>query len=63
MHWTKGVNEVIASDGNEIKVNHVPVDMNLVAAVEALDFVLIERYYGSSLIQLPKPRHTLIVGK
>jgi len=63
VHWTKGVDEVLASDGNEIEVNHVPVDIKLMAAVEALDFVLIERYSGSSLIHLPKPRHTPIVGK
>ena len=39
---TTGVDKVLADD--EIEVDHVPVDVNLVAAVEALDFALIKRY-------------------
>jgi len=42
IHWTTGIDEVLDSKKNE--VDHVPVDVNLVAAVEALDFALVERY-------------------
>ena len=42
-HWTTGVDEVL-DDDNEIEVDHVPVDENLVAALEALDFAIHERY-------------------
>jgi len=41
--WTTGVEEVL-DDNGDIEVDHVPVDVNLVAAMEALEFALLERY-------------------
>jgi len=41
--WTTGVEEVL-DDNGDIEVDHVPVYVNLVAAMEALDFALLERY-------------------
>ena len=43
LDWTTGVEEVL-DDNSDIEVDHVPVDVNLVAAMEALDFALLERY-------------------
>jgi len=43
LNWTTGVEEVLDGNG-DIEVDRVPVDMNLVAAMEALDFALLERY-------------------
>jgi len=43
IHWTTGVEWVLDDDG-DIEVDRVPVDVNLVAAVEALNFALLERY-------------------
>ena len=43
LKWTTGVEEVL-DDNGDIEVDHVPVDVNLVAATEALDFALLERY-------------------
>jgi len=42
VHWTTGVDEVL--DGDEIEVDRVPVDANLVAAIEALQFAMEDRY-------------------
>jgi len=41
--WTTGVEEVL-DDNGDIEVDHVPVEVNLVAAMEALEFALLERY-------------------
>jgi hypothetical protein len=43
LNWTTGVEEVL-DDNGDIEVDPVPVDVNLVAAMEALDFALLERY-------------------
>jgi len=43
LNWTTGVEEVLDNNG-DIKVDLVPVDVNLVAAIQALDFALLERY-------------------
>jgi len=43
LNWTTGVEEVL-DDNGDIEVDHVPVDVNLVAAMEVLDFALMERY-------------------
>jgi len=43
LNWTTGVEEVL-NDNIDIEVDHVPVDVNLVAAMEALDIALLERY-------------------
>jgi len=43
LNWTTGVEEVLDGNG-DIEIDHVPVDVNLVAAMEALDFALPERY-------------------
>jgi len=42
VHWTTGVDEVL--DGEEIEVDRVLVDTNLVAAIEALEFAMEDRY-------------------
>ena len=42
-HWTTGVDEEL-DDDNQIEVDHMPVDENLKAALEALDFAIHERY-------------------
>ena len=49
IHWTTGVKWACSpvndiDDDGEIEVDRVPVDVNLVAAVEALNFALLERY-------------------
>ena len=41
--WTTGVEEVL-DDNGDIEVAHVPVDVNLVAAMQALEFALLQRY-------------------
>jgi len=43
LNWTTGVEEVL-DDNGDIEVDHVPVDVNLVSAMESLDFALLERY-------------------
>ena len=43
IHWTTGVDEVLDGDG-EIEVDRVPVDENLVAALDALQFAMEDRY-------------------
>jgi len=43
VNWTTGVEEVL-DDNGDIEVDRVPVDVNFVAAIEALDFALLERY-------------------
>jgi len=43
IHWTTGMKEVVDDEGG-IEVDHVPMDNNLVAAVEALNLALDERY-------------------
>ena len=43
IHWTTGVDEVLDDDG-EIEVDRVPVDENLVAALDALQFAMEDRY-------------------
>ena len=42
VNWTTGVDEVL--DGDEIEGDRVPVDENLVAAIEALQFAMEDRY-------------------
>jgi len=42
-NWTTGVEEVL-DDNGDIEVDRVPADVNFVAAIEALDFALSERY-------------------
>ena len=43
LNWTTGVEEVLDGNG-DIEFDHVPVDANLVAAMEAIDFALLVRY-------------------
>jgi len=42
VNWTTGVDEVL--DGDKIEVDRVPVDANLIAAIEALQFAMEDRY-------------------
>ena len=47
VNWTTGVDEVL--DGDEIEVDRVPVDADLVAAIEALQFAMEDGYYINKL--------------
>ena len=42
VNWTTDVDEVL--DGDKIEVDRVPVDANLIAAIEALQFAMEDRY-------------------
>jgi len=63
LNWTTGVEKVLDGNG-DIEVDRVPVDVNLVAAMQALDFALLERYALYKLDPVTDDlKPTPIVGK